>query len=187
MKNIDKIEAINDLENEIINDNFISSKQKGNITENRVVELITLGSRGQLTCYMPNSDDDGIDIIVNPKGKFNPLFIQVKSRYTLNSKGKFIQNVGINTFNSHINFYIVFLYFNQISLEVETIWLVPSIEFESNAFLKKAGDTYKSFYRITANPVKSNDKWEKYKIEKNKLGSKILEILLVCREVVTIS
>lgn len=38
----------------------ISSKQKGYITESRVAELITLGSQGQLTCYTPDSDDEGV-------------------------------------------------------------------------------------------------------------------------------
>lgn len=74
--------------------NYISTKQKGAITENRASEIITLSSRGRLTCYTPNSDDDGIDLIVNPKGTFKPLFIQVKSPFKLQKSGQFIQNWG---------------------------------------------------------------------------------------------
>jgi len=141
-----------ELELDEIDNDLISSKQKGTITENRIVELVTLGSKGQLTCYIPTSDDDGIDLIINQKGHFNPLYLQVKSRYKLSKQGKFIQNVGISTFQSNKRFYIVFVYFNETNLEIENIWLIPSIEFQRKAFLKEAGDTYKSFYRITANP-----------------------------------
>lgn len=156
----------------------ISSKQKGNITENRVVELITLGSKGRLTCYTPNSDDDGIDIIVNQKGQFKSLYIQVKSRYTLNKANQFIQNVGLSTFNIDVNFYIIFVYFNPNTLEIESLWFVPSVEFKDNSYLKKAGDTYKPFYRFSANPRVSLDKWEQYKVHKTQLGMTILEMLL---------
>lgn len=76
----------------------ISSKQKGYITESRVAELITLGSRGQLTCYTPDSDDDGIDIIVNLKGEFRTVYVQVKSRFKLNKNKHFVQNVGLKDF-----------------------------------------------------------------------------------------
>lgn len=80
----------------------ISSKQKGDVTESRIVELITLGSFGQLTCYYtPKSDDDGIDLIINKKSNFGPIFIQIKSRFKLNKGKQFIQNVGCATFKSH--------------------------------------------------------------------------------------
>lgn len=69
---------------------FISTKQKGAITENRASEIITLSSRGRLRCYTPNSDDNGIDLIVNPKGTFKPLFIQVNSRFKLQETGQFV-------------------------------------------------------------------------------------------------
>jgi hypothetical protein len=167
-------EDIEDLE---IIENLISSKQKGNITENRIVELVTLGSMGQLTCYLPNSDDDGIDLIVNMKGNFNTLYLQVKSRYKLSKQGKFIQNVGVSTFKANERFYIVFVYFNESNLEIENIWLIPSIDFQKIAFLKQAGDTYKSFFRITANPNQSNDRWDTYKIDKTRLGTRLLEVL----------
>lgn len=101
--------------------NYISTKQKGAITENRASEIITLSSRGRLTCYTPNSDDDGIDLIVNPKGTFKPLFIQVKSRFKLQKSGQFIQNVGANTFSADKSFYILFIYFNKETLEIDKL------------------------------------------------------------------
>lgn len=142
-----------------------------------MVELVTLGSLGQLTSYVPKSDDDGIDIIINKKGDFRPLFIQVKSRFSLSKNGQFIQNVGQSTFKSHPAFYIIFLLFNETTFEVETVWLIPSTEFEQKAYLKSSGFTYKSFYRFSANPSTEGNRWASYRVEKENLGKELLEIM----------
>lgn len=154
----------------------ISSKQKGYITESRVAELITLGSRGQLTCYTPDSDDDGIDIIVNLKGEFRTIYVQVKSRFKLNKNKRFVQNVGLKTFKSHPSFYIIFMHFNPDDLEVDTVWLIPSEEFEKLAYFKSEGKSYKSFYRFNANPKSEIDRWAQFKVDKAFLGEELLRI-----------
>lgn len=156
----------------------ISSKQKGYITESRIAELITLGSRGQLTCYTPDSDDDGIDIIVNQKSEFSTVYVQVKSRFKLNKNKRFVQNVGLKTFKSHPYFYITFMHFNPDDLEVETVWLIPSKEFEELAYLKSEGKSYKSFYRFNANPKSETDKWSQFKVDKAHLGEELLNVCL---------
>jgi hypothetical protein len=157
--------------------NFISTKQKGAITENRASEIITLSSRGRLTCYTPNSDDDGIDLIVNPKGTFKPLFIQVKSRFKLQKSGQFIQNVGASTFIADKSFYILFIYFNKETLEIDKLWLLPSTDFKDIAYEKEAGETYKSFFRFSASPKSNKDRWAKFTIDKSELGKKLLDII----------
>ena len=155
----------------------ISSKQKGLISENRIAEIITLGSIGALTCYTPNSDDDGIDLIINPKGQIKPLFLQVKGRFKLQKTRQFIQNVGVNTFVAHPSFYLVFAYYNLEVVDVQHLWLVPSMEFVDIAYEKSAGETYKSFYRFSANPCSNKDRWSKYSIRKKDLGQKLLKII----------
>lgn len=156
---------------------MLSSKQKGDIAENRIIELITYTTDGSATCYRPVADDDGIDIIVNLKSKLSPLFIQVKSRYVLNKQKRYIQNVGINTFTADEKFYLVFVLMNNVSLDIECIWLIPSVDFKEKAYFKKKGDSYKAFYRFTANPVSTKDKWSDYIISKNGIGKKIMELL----------
>ncbi len=154
----------------------LSSKQKGNILEARLIELIYLGSNGKLQCFVPDSDEDGIDLVVNLKGSFNPIFLQVKSRFNLNN-GQFLQDIGTNTFNSNKKFYIVFFYYNEEKYEIENIWLVPS-----KVFLKKSVElnpkNYKQKLRFTASPKDDSiDKWSKYKISKNDLAKKIEKLI----------
>lgn len=161
---------------ENIEDN-LSSKQKGNVIENRVSEIVTLSSNGILTCFSPNTDDDGIDLIVNIKGGYTPIFIQVKGRFILQKNGSYIQNVGKKTFKENKHFYLLFVYFDNSILEVKTVWLIPSTIFLSKAYFKKAGKNYKDFYRFNARPNSKADKWHKYIVDKKDLGSRIQEIM----------
>ena len=54
----------------------VSSKQKGDITEARIAELITLYGDTTLSCYKPISDDEGIDLIVKRKESLKTMYIQ---------------------------------------------------------------------------------------------------------------
>ncbi|HEX7904916.1 MAG TPA: hypothetical protein VF487_13650 [Chitinophagaceae bacterium] len=156
----------------------ISTKQKGNISENRISEIVTLSSKGKLTCYTPNSDDDGIDLVVNPRGAITPIFIQIKSRFVLQKNGRYIHNVGKKTFVTHKCFYLLFVYFNQLTLEVDKLWLIPSNDFAVLAYDKAEGKSYKSFYRFNAGPQSQGDRWAKYSVDKSELGGQIINIIL---------
>ena len=59
----------------------VSTKQKGDIAEARIAELITLYGDTTLSCYKPISDDEGIDLIVKEKGSLKTMYIQIKSRF----------------------------------------------------------------------------------------------------------
>lgn len=155
----------------------LSSKQKGEITENRAAEMITLSSKGRLSCFRPITDDDGLDIIINPKGEFKPIFLQVKSRFKLQKNNSFIQNVGLKTFSANKHFYLLFMLFNEKSLEVDALWLIPSLDFNRKAYHKKAGKNYKDFYRFRANPRSTKNIWSDYLIDKTKLFESLYTII----------
>lgn len=156
---------------------MLTSKQKGNILEHRFIELISLGSEGKLTCFTPDSDDDGIDIIVNKRTDFKPLFIQVKSRFKLNSNGSFSQDIGTNTFKPDDKFWLCFFYYDMDNLDIDTIWLIPSYE-----FLEKSNElnpeNYSQKLRISASIKElSQDKWHKYRVSQSELAIKVEEII----------
>jgi len=155
----------------------ISSKQKGNILEKRFIELASLGSNGMISCFTPDSDDDGIDAIINLKSAFKPLFIQIKSRFKRNANGTYSQDIGVNTFKANKNFYICFFLYSIADFDIERIWLVPSIDFKKKAILLNPVDHPKKL-RFAASPNdSSNDRWRKYRIEKKDLGKKLLGLL----------
>ncbi len=153
-----------------------NSKQKGKILESRFIELISIGSSGRLSCFIPDVDDDGIDVIVNPKGSYKPIFLQVKSRFKLN-RGRFSTNIGTNTFREDEKFFIIFFYYNKEKFEIENIWLIPSIEFKEKS-MKINLKNHRQTLRFSANPNReSQDKWSKYKINKKELAKRIESII----------
>jgi len=154
----------------------LSSKQKGNILEKRFIELVSLGSDGRLSCFTPDSDDDGIDIIINKKGDFSPIFIQVKSRFNKNANGTYSQDIGTNTFRVNELFYLCFFLYDIDNYEIKTIWLVPSSDFKNKA-VELNPKKYKQKLRFAANPKDtSNDQWKEYKVKPKELGEKIMNI-----------
>jgi hypothetical protein len=89
----------------------LSSQVKGNVVEERIGHLILLYGQGLLNVYKPISDIEGIDLVVIKKGVFQPVFIQVKSRYNL--RGNNLQfGVKYKDFSAHHTFYIVGAYFD---------------------------------------------------------------------------
>lgn len=61
-------------------DSQLSSTQKGAIGEAMVAVALTAYSGGQLACFSPFADDDGIDILVYNKQSRLPLSLQIKTR-----------------------------------------------------------------------------------------------------------
>ena len=59
------------------------------------------------------------------------------------------------------------------------LYTKESPEFERIAYRKKAGTSYKSFFRFTANPRSISDRWSKFALEKSQVGPKILEAIEV--------
>ncbi len=155
----------------------LSSKQKGNILETRFIELIGLGSDGRLSCFTPDSDDDGIDIMVNKKGEFKPVFFQVKSRFKLNSNGVYSQDIGTNTFRVHERFYLCFFLYNVSDYDIDLIWLIPSADFQEKA-IEVNPQNYSQRLRFAASPnPDSTDKWNQYKVEKRDLAKRVERII----------
>jgi hypothetical protein len=153
----------------------LSPKQKGNILETRFIELVALGSEGRLSSFTPDSDDDGIDIIVNRKGDFKPIFVQVNSRFNLDANGNYSKDIGTNTFRDNDKFFLCFFLYNIEDYDVEKIWFIPSKDFKKQAIEINPVE-YKQKLRFSANPKdKSGDMWNQYKIEKKELAKKIEE------------
>lgn len=154
----------------------ITNKQKGTIIENLVVELITFGSNGAITCYTPNADDDGLDLILNQKGHVNPLFIQVKSRFSLEKNKRFAHNVGVNTYKCHDLLYYIFLLYDQENRDIICTWIVPSRDLFENIKVSQISGR-QNHLRFSANPFSDRDKWSSYRIHPNDIGKYLLEKL----------
>lgn len=153
----------------------LSSTAKGNIIEDRIKELILLYGQGILNVYKPVIDNGGIDLIVLKNGVFQPIYIQVKSRFNVGETDQMTLTVSGKTFKPHHSFYVIGVSFNPQTLEVDDkLLFMPSHDVDELGIrIKYKG---KENIRIVASyKDKSKSQWAKYFIKKNDLVTKLLE------------
>lgn len=153
----------------------LSSMAKGDIVEDRIKELILLHGQGLMSVYKPVSDTEGIDLIVVKNGMFHPIFLQVKSRFTLTSNGSFIMDIRMKTFNPHHAYYVVGAYFNPEKLEIDDhILFIPTKDLEKSATVVNARNEKR--YRVTTKlSPDSHSRWRSYIIKKTELAERLIE------------
>lgn len=160
---------------ELIDLSGLSSTAKGDIVEDRIKELVLLHGQGLLNVYKPVSDTEGVDLIVVKNGMFQPIFIQVKGRFTLTKQGAFLMDIRLKTFNPHHSYYVVGAFFNQGKLEIDDyILLIPTKVIKNKAVPIKAGKEKRFRVATILNP-KTKSKWGKYIIKKTELANILIE------------
>ena len=153
----------------------LNSREKGDIVEDRIKDLIVLHGQGLLSVYRPVTDTKGVDMLVVKDGAFHPLFIQVKSRFVLHQKKNFLMDIGAN-FTPHPSFYVVGAYFDPTLIELSRYLLfVPTQHLVKKGTQVQARG--KKRYRVTTPlTLETKSKWRPYIIEKTELASKLLEL-----------
>ncbi len=159
---------------DIIDISGLSSTSKGDIVEDRIKELILLQGQGLLSVYKPVTDTEGIDLIIVKNGMFQPIFLQVKSRFNLQGNS-FITNINKKTFNPHHSYYIIGAYFDLGNIELfNNLLLIPSNDIDNKAISLNPNN--RPIYRVVASlGLDSKGKWSEYLINKNKLADKLIE------------
>jgi hypothetical protein len=149
----------------------ISSKQKGDIAEARVAELVTLYGETSLSCYKPISDDEGIDLIVKQKGNLKTMYIQIKSRFG-SPEGIYTATVKAESVLDNYSMALVFCFFDTDKGDVwDYVWFVPAPDFVKLANKLQNG---KMLGFVAGRGKRESNKWDQYLIDKRDLASEIL-------------
>lgn len=167
---------------DFIDTSGLSAQSKGNIGEDRVKEIILLYSQGLLNVFKPVIDERGIDLIVLKEKIYNPIYIQVKTRFNVHKRNRMILNLNGNTFKAHHSYYIVGLYFSPVKMEIDgDILFLPSKDVHKLANRLPNGD-----YRITISMAKgkTKGKYKKYFVSKETLVNKLIERIDLVNEIV---
>jgi len=160
---------------ELIDLSGLSSTSKGDIVEDRIKEFVLLYGQGLLNVYKPVSDTEGIDLIVVKRGMFQPIFLQVKSRFNLQRNRAIIADISLKTFNPHHSYYVVIAYFNPTTLEIDDhILFIPTEKIRGNAVI--VNTKYGQRYRVTTRlDPESKSKWARFLFKKSELADKLIE------------
>ncbi len=161
---------------EIVDLSSLPSSTKGDIVEDRIKDTLLLYGQGLLSVYRPVVDTRGIDLIVVKQGIFQPIFLQVKSRFTLHGtgEGSFVCDIREKTFTAHHSFYIVGAYFDPKELELwDSILFIPTqVVPHLSTRVRSKGETR---YRVTTVlSDKTKSKWAPYIIQKKELAGAVL-------------
>lgn len=150
----------------------ISTKQKGDIAEARIAELITLYGDTNLSCYKPISDDDGIDLIIKEKGSLKTMYVQIKSRYGANPDEAFTATVKAGNMIEHYSVGVIFCYFDTEKGDLwDYLWFIPAPTF---AKLAHKLDNGRAFGFVAGRQKKQTNKWDDHLIDKRDLANQIL-------------
>jgi len=153
----------------------INTKQKGDIAEARVAELITLYGNEGLSCYRPMSDDEGIDIIVKKRGNLDVVYVQVKSKYGNGDKG-FVSSVKEQSIVDKQRMLMVFVYFDLTVGDLfEQVFCIPAPDFLRLTYNEDKKPGNRAFTVGLKHPDKS--KYAEFMIEKRELANRILKIM----------
>lgn len=154
-----------------INSN-VSTKQKGDIAEARIAELITLFGDEALSCYRPISDDEGIDLVVKQKGSLKTLYIQIKSRWQ-DKSGSLIVDVKKRALVNSYAMGIVVCMFDVEAADIwDYVWFIPAPDFIAKANGKTDDETLRF---ISGKNLERMGTWADYLIQKQDLANKLIE------------
>ncbi|MHB1646586.1 MAG: group I intron-associated PD-(D/E)XK endonuclease [bacterium] len=150
----------------------VSTKQKGDIAEARIAELIILYGDTTLSCYKPISDDDGVDLIVKEKGSLKTMYIQIKSRFGDNPYKIFTATTKTTTIVDNYSTAVIFCFFDTDKGDLwDYLWFVPAPD-----FIKLANklDSGKFLGFVAGRKKKESNKWDNYLIDKKNLANQII-------------
>lgn len=150
----------------------VSTKQKGDIAEARIAELITLYGDTTLSCYKPLSDDEGIDLIVKEKGSLKTMYLQVKSRFGDNPDAIFTATTKTVSIEDNYSVALIFCFFDTSDGDLwDYLWFVPAPD-----FIKMANklDNGKMLGFVAGRKKKETNKWDQYLIDKRDLANAII-------------
>ena len=151
----------------------VSTKQKGDIAEAKIIELITLYGNKALSCYKPVSDDEGIDLIVKEKEKSKVVFVQVKSVWS--KRSSFVTTVKNQKSLHHNNSFLIFCLFDtSVGDFWEYLWLIPVKKFTRRVNLNKNNNRYPFVAGFNNN---ESNIWNEYLNAKNDLANEIIKYL----------
>jgi hypothetical protein len=150
----------------------VSTRQKGDIAEARIAELITLYGDTTLSCYKPISDDEGIDLIVKEKGSLKTMYIQIKSRFGDNPDDIFTATTKTATIVDNYSTAIVFCFFDTEEGDLwDYLWFVPAPDLIKHANRLNSGNML-GF--VAGRQRRESNKWDNYLIDKRDLANQII-------------
>ena len=152
----------------------LSTTLKGQIAVTLLGIACSHYSMGNINFAFPFVDDQGIDLIFFKKGsEAKVMLAQVKSRTEGSQsmqKKKFRSQIRIASFRARRRYFLIFITLSKSGTGLlDTLWLIPSLEFEEELKNQK-----KDKVLVFDSSFKAKDMWAKYRLNLGDLPNRIL-------------
>lgn len=172
--------------------------------KNRIIDLITEGSEDRLIAFKPKEEIGVVDLVVKKRGEYRPpttpkrLGISFKTGRAFSALPKdnskelsfqvnifigpgqtdsIIEDISQESFISSKDFYLMFIYFDEVKQDVSNVWIIPSFMFSEIAEPIKSEDNKAILRFETTVDPKKKDKYSRFLINRKELGNFLLEII----------
>lgn len=155
----------------------VGSTLKGQIAATLIGIACAQYSHGELNFATPFVDDQGVDLIFFKRGSSGKVILaQVKSRTTesqLLQKGIYRAQVRKANFVARDGYFFIFTTLDKGGMTLkETLWLVPSKEFQEKLKGQKSRERF-----VFQSGFNSNDMWVEYRLSLKDLPNRIIACL----------
>src|SRR2546421_10220126 len=147
----------------------------GYVIECLVEAYILVGGRGRLTTARPDVDVDHKDFIVDRRGGYRSLYVQVKGSPRV--FGRQIFQAGVDYREGKVlsdpRLVYIFCLLDVRTMRLARVWVIPASDFSR---LAPREHIRRGYIRLAFNAGQAG-KWARYEIEPTALGARILELI----------
>lgn len=133
-----------------------------------------VSSDGELQLFTPVTDDDHVDATAGRRGGVPAIAIQVKTARAVDRNG--IVEAKADYPAGRVREHRAFLYAVLLlpSVTIESVWLLPSPDFNRLAYRRTAGD--REILEFRADPVR-NDRYSTFRVPPLEIGPRLLTVI----------
>jgi hypothetical protein len=155
---------------------MLTKTQRGTAGEQLFAACVTLSSDGDLELFKPLTDDDHTDVSAGLRGRVPALAIQVKTALSLDRQGYAVARMAFPEGKPRQHPAFVYSIVYVVEASVETAWVVPSADFNRQAY-RAAGRRGKGIeLEFMASPVR-DDHWSAFRCRRQDLGPWLVRII----------
>jgi hypothetical protein len=149
----------------------------GKAVEHLIASTCVLGSGGVLNAWTSIVDDEGVDLVLQRRNSPETLALQVKSRLTtakgIAEKQLFHTQVRKATLEPRRELHMFFVIVDPKAVSIETVWIVPSLEFVEHAPLSP----HEKYKFVSSAKANSKNKWSGYRVAPDEVPQRLLGLV----------
>ena len=160
----------------------------GRAIEDIVEAYALLTGHGRITASRPSSDVDHKDFIIDERGGYRSVYLQVKGVTQLNALGQIRMQVVFRETEvlSSPRFLYLFVFLDPKTVSIRRMYLIPSPDFNRMAPRAKARPGYVVLPFVDG-ITSRRSKWDRFLIQPEELGAKLFDAMEAAKDAAAIS